>query len=149
MCIWWYGREEKKRKERKKADECSNNIAAAMGFQSAGAFLRHTWVISAPIRSLALRGHFMPPIASNTGTLSTTLGDHPESFSDRKTTERRERFNLKTLCKAARGAFPFACCVVHPVRRHISIIVSTTMATSFLVNQIRRLGSNESYRDGK
>lgn len=81
----------------------------------------------------------MPPIVNNTGTLSTTLGDRPESFSNRKTTEKRERFNLKTLCKAARRVF--LCLlrsVVRPVRRHISIIVGTTTATSFLVNQIRR-----------
>lgn len=61
--------------EEKKA-ECSNNIAAAMGLQNPGAFLRRTWVASpTPIRDSALRGHFMPPIASDTGTLSTTPGD--------------------------------------------------------------------------
>lgn len=41
-------------------------------------------------------------------------GDRSESFSDRKTTERRARFNLRSLRVAAarRGAFPFARCIV-------------------------------------
>jgi len=74
-----------------------NNIAAAMGFQSSGAFLRRTSGVGAPIPDSALRGHFMIPIASDTGTLSTTAGNHLESFTDRKTTERKTRFNLRTL----------------------------------------------------
>jgi len=124
---------------KKKAYEYSNNITAAMGFQSSDAFLRRTWVISgdgAPIRDSALRGHFMPSIASDIGTLSTTPGNYPESFSDRKTTERRARFNLRTLWSRARHVSLLLPHSQRLVRRHVSIIVGTTTTTSFLINQI-------------
>lgn len=99
-------------------------------------------VVEAPIRDSALRGHFMPPIASDTGTLSTTPGNRPESFCDRKTTERRARFNLRARrSRGRRVSLLLVAQSAPPVRRHVSIIVSTTTTTSFLVNQIRRLGA--------
>ncbi|XP_036142196.1 uncharacterized protein LOC118645398 [Monomorium pharaonis] len=106
----------KRREEGRRLDECSNNIAVAMEFPEfrrvcATLHLGHLGVGAAYPGILLLRGHFMPPIAGDTGTLSTTLGDHPESFSDRKTTtERRARFNLRRPYEAAarRGAFPFS-----------------------------------------
>lgn len=92
-------RERGRRRGKKRQTNVRTTLRRQWGSRVPGAFnathLGRISVVEAPIRDSALRGHFMPPIASDTGTLSTTPGNRPESFSDRKTTERRARFNLR------------------------------------------------------
>lgn len=108
-----------------------------------------TWVISrrrAP-EDVALCGHFTPPIASDTGTLSTyPLPPRSESPFDRKTTRARgARFNLEAREAVYAGVFPSGIARVQVYRESAARFnnnrVLSATETSFLVNQMRRLGA--------